>query len=66
MKTQENSMRNKRKKFRKLFFESGIYSFIDNQHKKDFSMRDKRAQIFSTFGDAKKGSFGRTITFEYK
>jgi hypothetical protein len=29
-------------------------------------MRDKRALIFNTFGDAKKTFFGKAITFEYK
>ena len=58
----------RQKNFRKLFFNSGIYSFINKQkdNQQENSMRNKRALIFNTFGDAKKTFFGKAITFEYK
>lgn len=46
---------------------AGVLGFIGKNIKKSNSRIHKnRSKIFGTFGDAKKGRFGKTIIFNYK
>ena len=58
----------RQKNFRKLFFNSGIYSFINNSKdsQQKFSMRDKREKIFGIYGNLVPDFFGKILKFNIK